>query len=448
MSENCGPKKTNSNAHLLEYRISRIISENAAIVETLDPLWSKRSSTQSTLGSSSQATTTHHGMPQTTTTPHSQALQQPPPVPPIGNILKQQLLSPSNQGSPLKRRKISEPIFPSSYSDYARVSRDVRLFDESSPSLLSLLLRPTVVPVRRFSVIQPPQALHSSSNTPKSITSTTTVSSSKTHSPIHSLLAQTGNRSTAQSGAPFCEPATIVTSLHTIVKPSASVPLVFPSKCIPSLTGHQYDSHPVKISNCQANQAHLVHFEVLPDYLPYLLPPSVRVTIKGPILFPVLKNSGKNDEFRIGGDDISSNTNQQKISTCFKQVASVCLDEGSVNSNSVCDSKDAQKCDEEVDQSAVTTVAQTTTIPNRPQTLPIRQPASSLISSTLVSPDTPRPKKTCVQLSMNGHAYTNIGLKVCVFKAQRCNCCLACLQNAQICLIWTKRTLDSSKFFL
>ena len=61
----------------------------------------------------------------------------------------------------------------------------------------------------------------------------------------------------------------------------------------------------------------------------------------------------------------------------------------------------------------------------RPTSLSLKVSSGSLISSTLISPDTPRSKKNCVQLYINGHAYTNIGLKVttrptfcCIYRAQ------------------------------
>ena len=67
----------------------------------------------------------------------------------------------------------------------------------------------------------------------------------------------------------------------------------------------------------------------------------------------------------------------------------------------------------------------------RPDTLPLKPqqfvPKSStlLIGSTIMSPDTPRPKKSCAQLLLNGSAYTYLGLKVstktyycCIYRPQ------------------------------
>nr|XP_045597063.1 uncharacterized protein LOC123757464 isoform X2 [Procambarus clarkii] len=67
----------------------------------------------------------------------------------------------------------------------------------------------------------------------------------------------------------------------------------------------------------------------------------------------------------------------------------------------------------------------------RPNFLPLKpqpfMPKSSLalIGTTLVSPDTPRPKKSCVQMLLNGSAYTYLGHKVstksyfcCIYRQQ------------------------------
>ncbi|KAH6927360.1 hypothetical protein HPB50_002321 [Hyalomma asiaticum] len=62
---------------------------------------------------------------------------------------------------------------------------------------------------------------------------------------------------------------------------------------------------------------------------------------------------------------------------------------------------------------------------NRPTSLALGGGASTLVGSTLVSPETPRPKKTCQQLYINGHAYTYLGLKCstrstycCIYRPQ------------------------------
>ncbi|XP_068236771.1 transcription factor HIVEP3 isoform X1 [Palaemon carinicauda] len=56
---------------------------------------------------------------------------------------------------------------------------------------------------------------------------------------------------------------------------------------------------------------------------------------------------------------------------------------------------------------------------------PFMPKSDSLIGTTLVSPDTPRPKKSCVQMLLNGSAYTYLGHKVstksyfcCIYRQQ------------------------------
>ncbi|GFU40564.1 transcription factor HIVEP3 [Trichonephila clavipes] len=63
--------------------------------------------------------------------------------------------------------------------------------------------------------------------------------------------------------------------------------------------------------------------------------------------------------------------------------------------------------------------------PARPTSLPLKKKPFTMVSSTLVSPDTPRPKKSCGQLFLNGHAYTYLGLKCstrstycCIYRPQ------------------------------
>lgn len=58
--------------------------------------------------------------------------------------------------------------------------------------------------------------------------------------------------------------------------------------------------------------------------------------------------------------------------------------------------------------------------PTRPTSLPLKKKPFTMVSSTLVSPETPRPKKSCVQLYLNGHAYTYLGLK-CSTRSTYCS---------------------------
>lgn len=61
----------------------------------------------------------------------------------------------------------------------------------------------------------------------------------------------------------------------------------------------------------------------------------------------------------------------------------------------------------------------------RPTSLPLKKKPFTMVGSTLISPETPRPKKTCIQLYLNGHAYTYLGLKCstrstycCIYRPQ------------------------------
>lgn len=54
-----------------------------------------------------------------------------------------------------------------------------------------------------------------------------------------------------------------------------------------------------------------------------------------------------------------------------------------------------------------------TSLPLKPGTYTLKKPSSltSLSGTTLISPETPRPRKSYGQLYLNGHAYTYLGLK-------------------------------------
>lgn len=54
-----------------------------------------------------------------------------------------------------------------------------------------------------------------------------------------------------------------------------------------------------------------------------------------------------------------------------------------------------------------------TSLPLKPGTYALKKPSSlaSLSGTTLISPETPRPRKSYGQLYLNGHAYTYLGLK-------------------------------------
>ncbi|XP_054724759.1 LOW QUALITY PROTEIN: uncharacterized protein LOC129235099 [Uloborus diversus] len=63
--------------------------------------------------------------------------------------------------------------------------------------------------------------------------------------------------------------------------------------------------------------------------------------------------------------------------------------------------------------------------PARPTSLSLKEKPFTMVGSTLISPETPRPKKSCIQLYLNGHAYTYLGLKCstrstycCIYRPQ------------------------------
>ncbi|XP_013787785.1 uncharacterized protein LOC106471712, partial [Limulus polyphemus] len=60
------------------------------------------------------------------------------------------------------------------------------------------------------------------------------------------------------------------------------------------------------------------------------------------------------------------------------------------------------------------------TKPTRPSSLPLKKKVITMIGSTLISPETPRSKKHCVQQYINGHAYTYLGLK-CSTRSTYCS---------------------------
>ncbi|XP_076307468.1 uncharacterized protein LOC143223408 [Tachypleus tridentatus] len=60
------------------------------------------------------------------------------------------------------------------------------------------------------------------------------------------------------------------------------------------------------------------------------------------------------------------------------------------------------------------------TKPTRPSSLPLKKKVITMIGSTLISPETPRPKKHCIQQYINGHSYTYLGLK-CSTRSTYCS---------------------------
>ncbi|XP_076330364.1 uncharacterized protein LOC143236027 isoform X1 [Tachypleus tridentatus] len=60
------------------------------------------------------------------------------------------------------------------------------------------------------------------------------------------------------------------------------------------------------------------------------------------------------------------------------------------------------------------------TKPTRPSSLPLKKKVITMVGSTLISPETPRSKKHCIQQYINGHAYTYLGLK-CSTRSTYCS---------------------------
>lgn len=172
--------------------------------------------------------------------------------------------------------------------------------------------------------------------------------------------------------------------------------------------------------------------EILPDYMPHLKRPETKITFKGPVVFPILKSlcvNGNNDEFNVdecGAFKPLDTTIEAKTTATnpFRQVASLPIDNISDDKQS----DDSNQTEEEIeilDKDKENDKHLTSPVPSpvnglvtlkttgavRPRTLSLRT-NNQLVSSTLVSPDTPRPNKSCVQLFMNGHSYSRIGLKV------------------------------------
>ncbi|XP_022252029.1 uncharacterized protein LOC106468020 isoform X1 [Limulus polyphemus] len=67
-----------------------------------------------------------------------------------------------------------------------------------------------------------------------------------------------------------------------------------------------------------------------------------------------------------------------------------------------------------------TNVETSKTKPTRPSSLPLKKKVITMIGSTLISPETPRPKKHCIQQYINGHSYTYLGLK-CSTRSTYCS---------------------------
>lgn len=267
-----------------------------------------------------------------------------------------------------------------------------------------------------------------------------------THSTVSPSLTSKSNESLdASVGAPITSLPSICSS-HTVIQPvlhsGATVIdnyLSQQNKCIPmNVRCGQSTPHMTTTTEPVLKKAddlvNRVPIEILADYLPHLKRPETKITFKGPIVFPILKNLSTNEtnnEFTVDECEtfkpIDPNFNENKTTntSAFRQVAS--LPTQYTNSDKISDDFDENHeeieildKDKENNKQLIPIsspinglVFPKTTGAVRPRTLSLRtNNGSNLISSTLVSPDTPRPNKTCVELFMNGHAYSRIGLKV------------------------------------
>ncbi|RWS31638.1 hypothetical protein B4U80_00918 [Leptotrombidium deliense] len=315
--------------------------------------------------------------------------------PPLGNILKQQLLAPQ-QGHPLKKRKISEPVFPSSAFSARFGGSTVSTNHESAMS-------------KKVSVLQ-------NMMTKPSI-SVVVASSAK---PVYNsaLVAQQ------------CSPP-IATSTSQWPSPSRHIPLMS------TQSRHKVIQEPVNVLrplsslNTTNDNPWTEGYEVLPDYFPHMRCPDTKVTVMEPIVFPVLRKilyeNKDNIEFQAKEKFLNNDASaliDRRTSSPVKQIASLNFEE-----REQLEEESKNDDDDRENTSVPSDSVQSTSSASRPTSLPLTQKrklsAFSLIGSTLVSPETPRPKKTCVQLYINGHAYTYLGLKVstkstfcCIYRPQ------------------------------
>ncbi|XP_046917476.2 zinc finger protein schnurri [Dermatophagoides farinae] len=236
----------------------------------------------------------------------------------------------------------------------------------------------------------------------------------------------------------------------------------------------------------QQHETLIPAMEIIPAYMPYLMRPPTKITLKGPILFPVLQNlldTRTNYEFALDNDDKQQQQQQQvttKDDTKFivKQKEEIILDEivrqlmddmlmeldhGEQMNLLMADLLEAvdrgQQCMELAKKSLQrpTTLAlnlndhQQKQLSNgRKLSILINQCSMidtntnhnhngstnsvdcgdfgrqiKLMPSTLISPDTPRSQQKYQQLFLDGNAYSNLGLKVSLRPTY---CCIYRLQ--------------------
>ncbi|KAI1289919.1 Zinc finger protein 40 [Halotydeus destructor] len=313
----------------------------------------------------------------------------------LGTILKKTLESP-------KKRKFSEPVFPSNRFNHTPLFTDEH----------------TAMPSRKISVVQQP--IHSKLNYKYSLGSLN-MSTITTHvaKPVP-VFANIASPSRAVSEHERMS--------STMAATSAALPVT---------------KEPVKSS--PAGQE--VKLDILPDYMPHLSLPKTKITLNGPLMFPVLKRilaeGTDNIEFQAKAVCNAFEFSTEKVP--LLQVATMLTEdtdepkgrEEDALQSAVKESSGTGGDDKGQSVSAALTVSTTESsireIPDvparRPSTLQFQPPrkmsAFALIGSTLVSPDTPRPKKPSSQHLVTGQSYSFIGLKVstrttfcCIYRPQ------------------------------
>uniref|UniRef100_T1K2N6 Uncharacterized protein n=1 Tax=Tetranychus urticae TaxID=32264 RepID=T1K2N6_TETUR len=406
--------------------------------------------------------------------------QQQQPI--VGNILKQQLLAPS-AGPPLKKRKTSEPLFTKSYLRHHQSNYNLQypLTGDSNSHF-----------TRKTSIVQglPSKLPYIASNSNKLNNKEGLIESYCLNSGLSPSIISDNNSSNSSHHVISVLNEPITFPSNSIVTHSA----VFPSS---SSNPHNFVNQS-SLDRLSTNQS-TKPFDILPDYYPHLKYPETKVTLSGPIVFPVLRKilleNKENIEFQASpealhsSDSSLSSSNSSTLVTAtassastinpsghavndtintsclvYKQIPSIPEfgedqikdkqmddkmkgnikieeDENCQEMESLTDKTDhenGEKTESEtlkpmnelLSKNSKFDTKMNGSINSRPTSLTIRKRSSlnvfnQLIGSTLVSPDTPRPKRKCMQLYMKGQTYTYLGLKMstrstycCIYRPQ------------------------------
>lgn len=241
----------------------------------------------------------------------------------------------------------------------------------------------------------------------------------------------------------------------------------------------------------QQREMEQFQLEIIQAYMPYLIRPPKKITLKGPIIFSVLKkllDTCTNYEFVLDSQSSSSDNFSTSLPNWLNSKAQITenklLIEKEPELESVIDNEEIVdllndlfftlemgQIESDIDEELVSEIVddlidaialgksdlepkeEKLCLPQRPTTLAIKNAYSNqnydnqkflfnkcslqrkdflaankqsdLIPSTLVSPDAPRSKRKYQQLSLNGNAYSNLGLKVSLRSTY---CCIYRLQ--------------------